>query len=80
MALGIPLYANVTGIVPVMAGLLAKGLPVGTTLAYCLSSVAASQPDLIMLKQVMRPQLLAAFLGFLWVVFTLTGWLFNIVF
>lgn len=80
VALGIPLYANVTGVVPVMASLLAKGLPVGTTLAFCLSSVAASLPELIMLKQVMRPQLLAAFLGFLWLVFTLTGWLFNALF
>ena len=80
VALGIPLYANVTGIVPVMASLLAKGLPAGTTLAFCMSSVAASLPELIMLKQVMRPRLLAAFLGFLWLVFTLTGWLFNAVF
>ena len=80
VALGIPLYANVTGVVPVMASLLAKGLPAGTTLAFCMSSAAASLPELIMLKQVMRPQLLAAFLGFLWVAFTLTGWLFNAVF
>ena len=80
VALGIPLYANVTGVVPVMASLLAKGLPVGTTLAFCMSSVAASLPELIMLGQVMRPRLLAAFLGFLWAAFTLTGWLFNAVF
>ena len=80
VALGIPLYANCSGIVPVMAGLLSAGLPAGTTLAFCMSSVAASLPELIMLKQVMRPQLLTAFLGFLWVVFTLTGWLFNAVF
>ena len=80
VALGIPLYANCSGVVPVMAGLLSAGLPAGTTLAFCMSAVAASLPELIMLKQVMRPQLLAAFLGFLWVVFTLTGWLFNAVF
>ena len=80
VALGIPLYTNVTAIVPVMAGLLAKGLPVGTTLAFCLSAVAASLPELVMLKQVMRPRLLATFLGFLWLVFTLSGWLFNLVF
>ena len=80
VALGIPLYANCSGIVPVMAGLLAAGLPVGTTLAFCMSSVAASLPELIMLGQVMRPRLLAAFLGFLWAAFTLTGWLFNAVF
>ena len=77
VALGIPLYTNVTGIVPVMESLLMKGLPVGTTLAFCMSSVAASLPELIMLKQVMRPRLLALFLLFLWMVFTLVGWLLN---
>ena len=77
VALGIPLYTNVTGIVPVMESLLLKGLPVGTTLAFCLSAVAASLPELIMLKQVMRWPLLGLFLGVLLLIFTLTGWLFN---
>ena len=77
VAVGIPLYTNVTGIVPVMESLLMKGLPVGTTLAFCMSSIAASLPELIMLKQVMRPRLLALFLLFLWVTFTFMGWLLN---
>lgn len=77
--LGIPLYANVTGIVPVMESLLLKGLPVGTTLAFCMSAVAASLPEMMMLKQVMRWRLLALFLGLLLLVFTLVGWLFNAV-
>ena len=54
VALGVPLYTNVTGIVPVMESLLLKGLPLGTTLAFCMSSVAVSLPELMMLKQVMR--------------------------
>ncbi|WP_458399807.1 permease [Mailhella sp.] len=77
VAAGIPLYTNVTGIVPVMESLLMKGLPVGTTLAFCMSTVAASLPELLMLKQVMRIPLLALFAGFLLVLFTLLGWLFN---
>lgn len=77
--LGIPLYANVTGIVPVMESLLLKGLPVGTTLAFCMSAVAASLPEMMMLKQVMRWRLLALFLGLLLLVLTLVGWLFNAV-
>ena len=77
VAAGIPLYTNVTGIVPVMESLLMKGLPVGTTLAFCMSTVAASLPELLMLKQVMRIALLALFAGFLLVLFTLLGWLFN---
>lgn len=74
---GIPLYSNVTGVVPIMESLLLKGLPVGTTLAFCMSTVAASLPEMLMLKQVMRWQLLALFLGLLLVIFTLVGWLFN---
>lgn len=75
--LGIPLYSNVTGIVPVMEGLLTKGMSVGTTMAFCMSAVAASIPELILLRQVMTVKLQALFLGYVWVIFTLTGWLFN---
>lgn len=77
VAVGIPLYTNVTGIVPVMESLLLKGLPLGTTLAFCMSTVAASLPEVLMLKQVMRWQLLALFLAILLAIFTLAGWLFN---
>ena len=75
--LGIPLYSNVTGIVPVMESLLSKGMSVGTTMAFCMSAVAASLPELILLRQVMTAKMLALFLGYVWVIFTLTGWLFN---
>ncbi len=54
IATGIPLYANMTGIVPVMESLM-KGLPAGTVLAFCLATAAASLPEILMLKQVMRP-------------------------
>ena len=74
---GIPLYTNVTGIVPVMEGLLVKGMPVGTTMAFCMSAVAASLPEVLMLRQVMTIKLQAAFIGYLWVMFTLTGWMLN---
>ncbi len=78
VAVGIPLYTNVTGIVPVMESLLLKGLPLGTTLAFCMSTVAVSLPEALMLKQVMRWQLLSIFSGLLLVLFTLVGWLFNL--
>ena len=74
---GIPLYSNVTGIVPIMEGLLTKGMPIGTTMAFCMSAVAASIPEVIMLRQVMTVKLQAAFIGYLWVMFTLAGWLLN---
>lgn len=75
--LGIPLYSNATGVIPVMESLLVKGLPVGTTLAFCMSTVAASFPEFILLKQVMQWRLLATVFLLLLVAFTLTGWIFN---
>ncbi|RRD71937.1 MULTISPECIES: permease [unclassified Desulfovibrio] len=74
----IPLYSNVTGIVPIMESLLVKGLPIGTTMAFCMSAVAASIPEVMMLRQIMTIKLQAAFIGYLWIIFTLVGWLFNI--
>ena len=75
--LAIPLYSNVTGIVPVMESLLLKGLPLGTTLAFCMSAVAASIPEVMLLRQIMTFRLQALFIGCLWVIFTLIGWIFN---
>ncbi len=75
--LGIPLYANATGIIPVMESLLNKGLPIGTTLALCMSTVAVSFPEFILLKQVMLWRLLALIAVMLLVAFTLIGWLLN---
>lgn len=75
---GIPLYSSATGIVPVMESLLLKGLPLGTTLAFCMSAVAASIPEAIMLRKIMTAKLQATFLIYLWIVFSLAGWLFNL--
>ncbi len=77
VSVGIPLYTNVTGIIPVMESLLMKGLPLGTTLALCMSTIAVSLPEILMLKQVMRWQLLALFVAMMLVIFTLVGWFFN---
>ncbi|WP_317932365.1 permease [Halioxenophilus sp. WMMB6] len=75
--LGIPLYSNATGVIPVMESLITKGLPVGTTLAFCMSTVAASFPEFILLKQVMQWRLLAILFALLLFAFTLVGWIFN---
>ncbi|HFD7851070.1 TPA: permease [Klebsiella michiganensis] len=77
---GIPLYSNATGVIPVMESLITNGLPVGTTLAFCMSTVAASFPEFILLKQVMKWQLLCTLLLLLLTSFTLVGWIFNVVF
>lgn len=75
---GIPLYSNATGVIPIMESLLQHGLPVGTTLAFCMSTVAASIPEFVMLKQVMRWPLLGLLFVMLLTAFTLIGWMFNL--
>jgi uncharacterized protein len=78
--IGIPLYSNATGVIPIMESLITKGLPIGTTLAFCMSTVAASFPEFILLKQVMRWRLLGIIFLILLVSFTLAGWIFNFIY
>ena len=80
VGLGIPLYSNATGVIPVMESLITNGLPVGTTLAFCMSTVAASFPEFILLKQVMQWRLLAILFLMLLCAFTVVGWIFNFLF
>lgn len=74
---GIPLYSNATGVIPVMMSLITNGLPIGTALAFCMSTVAASFPEFILLKQVMQWKLLAILFAMLLASFTVVGWIFN---
>ncbi len=78
--LGIPLYSNASGIIPVAESLITKGLPVGTTLAFMMSVVAASFPEFMMLKQVMKVRLLLIFFALLLFMFTVVGYIFNAIY
>ncbi|WP_406610970.1 permease [Agarivorans sp. JK6] len=73
----IPIYTNASGVVPIMASLIDKGMPLGTTLAFCMGAVAVSLPEYMMLKQVMQYRLLAWITGYLFVAISIVGWLFN---
>ncbi|RQW64493.1 permease [Vibrio viridaestus] len=75
--IGIPLYSNATGVIPVMESLIKNGLPVGTTLAFCMSTVAASIPEFVMLKQVMEWRLLVIVFCLLLTAFNIIGWMIN---
>lgn len=80
VTIGIPTYANATGVIPVIGALIQKGLPVGTAFAFMLSTAAVSLPEFIMLKKVMKMKLLFIFALYLLVFFTLCGWLLNIIY
>lgn len=77
---GIPTYANATGVIPVIGALIQKGLPVGTAFAFMLSTAAASLPEFIMLKKVMSIKMLIVFAVYLLVFFTLCGWVLNYIY
>lgn len=74
---GIPLYSNATGVIPIVEALLAKGVPLGTVLALMMSVAAISLPEMIILRKVLKPQLIATFTGILFVSFITVGYLFN---
>ncbi|MCB0333021.1 MAG: permease [Bdellovibrionales bacterium] len=75
--MAVPLYSNVTGTIPVAEVLIAKGLPVGTTLAFIMSTVAISLPELVILRKVLKVQMLAFFVLYLAVAFIFVGYGFN---
>lgn len=77
--LAIPMYINATAIVPILESLLLKGVPLGTTLAFCMSAVAVSLPEFMMLKQVMSSRLLIFIASYLLVALSVLGWIFNVV-
>lgn len=78
--MGIPLYSNATGIIPVAEVLLNKGVPIGTILAFIMSIVAISLPELLILRKVLKPQMLVFFVVFLFLAFISVGYAFNIIF
>ena len=77
VALGVPLYSNAAGVMPLVEALHAKGLAMGTLLAFMMSVVALSLPEMILLRRVLRPQLLACFVGVVATAILATGYLFN---
>ncbi len=77
VGIGIPLYSNAAGIMPLVQALHEKGLPMGTLLAFMMSVVALSLPEMILLRRVLKPQLLAAFMAVVGTGIVATGYLFN---
>lgn len=76
---GIPMYSNAAGIVPVIHALLEKGAALGTVLAFMMSVIALSLPEIVILRKVLMPKLIAVFIGVVAGGILLVGYLFNIV-
>jgi uncharacterized membrane protein YraQ (UPF0718 family) len=79
VAIGIPMYANAAGIVPVLQALLAKGAALGTALAFMMSVIALSLPEMLILRKVLKPALIATFVGVVGSGILLVGYLFNLI-
>ena len=74
---GVPLYSNAAGVMPIVQALYEKGLPMGTLLAFMMSVVALSLPEMILLRRVLKFKLLATFIGVVAVGIIFVGYLFN---
>ncbi|MEM4366897.1 MAG: permease [Candidatus Anstonellales archaeon] len=74
---GIPLYSNAAGMIPIIGVLISKGVAIGTALAFMMSVIGLSLPEIIILRKVLKPKLLAIFVVSLFISFVLTGYFFN---
>lgn len=77
--LGVPLYTNAAGVIPIVQALLAKGAALGTVLAFMMSVIALSLPELIILRKVLKLRLIATFVGVVATGILLVGFVFNAV-
>ncbi len=75
--IGIPLYSNAAGMIPIVSALIEKGASLGTALAFMMAVVGLSLPEAIILRRVLKPQLLIVFFGVIAIAIMITGYLFN---
>ena len=77
VALGVPLYSNAAGVIPIVYALMEKGMSMGTVLAFMMAVTALSLPEMIILRKVLKIPLLAVFSGIMTITITAVGYLFN---
>lgn len=77
--LGVPMYSNAAGIIPVVQALLDKGAALGTVLAFMMAVIGLSLPETVILRKVLKPRLIAAFVGVVACGILVVGYLFNLV-
>lgn len=76
--LGVPMYTNAAGIIPVVEALIGKGAALGTVLAFMMSVIALSAPEMIILRKALKPTLIATFAGVVAMGILLVGYVFNL--
>ena len=79
VAIGIPMYSNAAGIIPVVEALLGKGAALGTVLAFMMSVIALSLPEMVILRKVLKPKLIAIFIGVVACGILFVGYFFNMI-
>ena len=79
VVIGIPMYSNAAGIIPVVQALLSKGAALGTVLAFMMSVIGLSLPEMIILRKVLKVPLIVTFAGVVGVGIVIVGYLFNAV-
>jgi len=79
VAIGVPMYTNAAGIIPIVEALIGKGAALGTVLAFMMSVIALSAPEMIILRKVLKPRLIATFAGVVATGILLVGYVFNLV-
>jgi uncharacterized membrane protein YraQ (UPF0718 family) len=77
--LGVPMYSNAAGVIPVVEALLGKGAALGTVLAFMMAVVALSLPEMLILRRVLKTPLIATFVGVVASGILLVGYVFNLV-
>jgi uncharacterized membrane protein YraQ (UPF0718 family) len=77
--LGVPMYSNAAGIIPIVQALLEKGAALGTVLAFMMAVIGLSLPEVVILRKVLKPRLIAAFVGVVSLGILCVGYLFNAV-
>jgi len=78
--IGVPLYSNAAGVIPIVSSLIEKGLPLGTALAFMMAVVALSLPEMIILRKVLKIRLLMIYIAIVALGIMFTGYLFNLLF
>jgi len=79
VVVGVPMYSNAAGIVPVVEALLGKGAALGTVLAFMMSVIALSLPEMVILRKILKPPLIAVFIAVVGAGIIFTGYLFNFI-